>query len=58
MRVTNCIGAGTSGRLGVLDASECLPTYNSEQVRDKKSCSNHAFTAPVLSVRGPHGRRG
>lgn len=22
------IGAGTSGRLGVLDASECLPTYN------------------------------
>ena len=26
------VGAGTSGRLGVLDASECLPTYNSEQV--------------------------
>ena len=22
------IGAGTSGRLGVLDASECAPTYN------------------------------
>lgn len=22
------IGAGTSGRLGVLDASECPPTYN------------------------------
>lgn len=22
------IGAGTSGRLGVLDASECLPTFN------------------------------
>ncbi len=23
------VGAGTSGRLGVLDASECLPTFNS-----------------------------
>jgi anhydro-N-acetylmuramic acid kinase len=22
------VGAGTSGRLGILDASECLPTYN------------------------------
>ncbi|KIM82166.1 hypothetical protein PILCRDRAFT_71152, partial [Piloderma croceum F 1598] len=31
MWVTNCIGAGTSSRLGVLDASKCLPTYNSEQ---------------------------
>lgn len=32
MRVLCCmqvyIGAGTSGRLGVLDASECPPTYN------------------------------
>lgn len=26
------VGAGTSGRLGVLDASECLPTYNSESI--------------------------
>lgn len=26
------VGAGTSGRLGVLDASECKPTYNSDQV--------------------------
>jgi N-acetylmuramic acid 6-phosphate etherase len=24
------IGAGTSGRLGVLDAAECVPTFNSE----------------------------
>ena len=22
------IGAGTSGRLGVLDAAECVPTFN------------------------------
>lgn len=26
------IGAGTSGRLGILDASECVPTFSSEQV--------------------------
>src|SRR5580700_2651355 len=25
------LGAGTSGRLGVLDASECPPTYNTPQ---------------------------
>ncbi len=25
------IGAGTSGRLGILDASECPPTYGVEQ---------------------------
>ncbi len=26
------LGAGTSGRLGVLDAAECLPTFGTEQV--------------------------
>lgn len=26
------VGAGTSGRLGVLDAAECIPTYGSHQV--------------------------
>ena len=26
------VGAGTAGRLGVLDASECGPTFNSDQV--------------------------
>lgn len=26
------VGAGTSGRLGVLDASECLPTYSFDRV--------------------------
>jgi len=26
------LGAGTSGRLGVLDAAECLPTYGSDRV--------------------------
>ena len=24
------IGAGTSGRLGVLDAAECVPTFNTD----------------------------
>lgn len=24
-------GAGTSGRLGILDASECMPTFNCDQ---------------------------
>src|SRR5208282_1025776 len=26
------LGAGTSGRLGVLDASECVPTYGTDRV--------------------------
>ena len=26
------VGAGTAGRLGVLDASECGPTFNTDQV--------------------------
>ena len=34
------IGAGTSGRLGVLDASECPPTYGTspDQVVTTSSC--------------------
>ena len=27
------IGAGTSGRIGVMDAVECVPTFSSEQVQ-------------------------
>jgi len=27
------LGAGTSGRLGVLDAAECMPTFGSDRVR-------------------------
>ena len=27
------VGAGTSGRLGVLDAAECPPTFNAAPVR-------------------------
>lgn len=39
------VGAGTSGRLGVLDASECPPTYNTrpEQVVGLISDGDHAL---------------
>ena len=33
------IGAGTSGRLGVLDASECVPTSPSPGDRSQESCA-------------------
>ena len=40
-----CFGAGTSGRLGVLDASECPPTFNTEpgRVVGVIAGGNHAF---------------
>ena len=30
------VGAGTSGRLGVLDASECPPTFGSDPERSRE----------------------
>jgi N-acetylmuramic acid 6-phosphate etherase len=46
------IGAGTSGRLGVLDASECPPTYgvDSGMVRGLIAGGNAALTNSVESV--------
>jgi N-acetylmuramic acid 6-phosphate etherase len=43
------IGAGTSGRLGVLDASECPPTYNTQpgQVVGLIAGGNRALTHAV-----------
>ena len=43
------IGAGTSGRLGVLDASECPPTFgvNSEMVQGIIAGGNYALTNAV-----------
>ncbi|GHO86159.1 N-acetylmuramic acid 6-phosphate etherase [Dictyobacter formicarum] len=43
------IGAGTSGRLGVLDASECPPTFNSspEQVVGVIAGGEHALTNAI-----------
>jgi len=42
-------GAGTSGRLGVLDASECPPTYNTppEMVQGLIAGGDHALSHPV-----------
>lgn len=43
------VGAGTSGRLGVLDASECPPTFSSppEQVQGLIAGGDHALRHPV-----------
>lgn len=43
------VGAGTSGRLGVLDASECPPTFSSppEQVVGLIAGGDHALRHPV-----------
>ena len=39
------VGAGTSGRLGILDASECPPTYGSNP-----DCSGQVKLATVLGI--------
>lgn len=46
------IGAGTSGRLGVLDASECPPTFNTppELVVGLIAGGDHALRHPIESV--------
>jgi N-acetylmuramic acid 6-phosphate etherase len=46
------IGAGTSGRLGVLDASECPPTFNTdpELVVGLIAGGDHALRHPVEQV--------
>jgi N-acetylmuramic acid 6-phosphate etherase len=43
------VGAGTSGRLGVLDASECPPTFSSppDQVQGLIAGGDHALRHPV-----------
>lgn len=46
------IGAGTSGRLGVLDASECPPTFNTppELVIGLIAGGDHALRHPVENI--------
>ena len=46
------IGAGTSGRLGVLDASECPPTFNVSEdlVRGLMAGGERALVRPVEAV--------
>lgn len=41
------VGAGTSGRLGVLDAAECLPTFGTTQVVGLIAGGEAALRAPV-----------
>lgn len=44
------VGAGTAGRLGVLDASECPPTFNTETVLGVLAGGMAAFIAPQESI--------
>jgi N-acetylmuramic acid 6-phosphate etherase len=44
------VGAGTAGRLGVLDASECPPTFNTEAVVGVLAGGMEAFLAPQESI--------
>lgn len=44
------LGAGTSGRLGVLDASECVPTFGTDQVVGVLAGTPAALTTSVEGV--------
>ncbi len=50
------VGAGTSGRLGVLDASECPPTFGSEPEQVVGVIAG-GYTAVVRAVEGAEDRR-
>jgi N-acetylmuramic acid 6-phosphate etherase len=41
------LGAGTSGRLGVLDAAECIPTFGTDQVMAVLAGAPQAMFKPV-----------
>ena len=51
------IGAGTSGRLGVLDASECPPTFNTDPglVVGLIAGGDHALRHPIEQVEDQRG---
>ena len=44
------IGAGTSGRIGVMDAVECIPTFSSEQVLACMAGGSAAFVKAKENV--------
>jgi N-acetylmuramic acid 6-phosphate etherase len=44
------LGAGTSGRLGVLDAAECLPTFGTDRIVALMAGAVTAFTQPKEGV--------
>jgi N-acetylmuramic acid 6-phosphate etherase len=44
------VGAGTAGRLGLLDAAECLPTFNTDRVIGLLAGGFDAFLSPREAV--------
>ena len=44
------IGAGTSGRLGVLDAAECIPTFGSDRVVGVMAGAPESLYKPIEGV--------
>src|SRR5271157_6073854 len=44
------LGAGTSGRLGVLDAAECVPTFGSDRVVGILAGAPKALTSSLEGV--------
>ncbi len=44
------LGAGTSGRLGVLDAAECIPTFGTNRVVGVLAGGRRAMARPVEAV--------
>ena len=44
------LGSGTSGRLGVLDAAECLPTFGTDRVLAVLAGAPTSLSAPVEKV--------
>ncbi len=44
------LGSGTSGRLGVLDAAECLPTFGSDRIVAVMAGAPASFSAPVEKI--------
>jgi len=50
------IGAGTSGRLGVLDAAECIPTFGTESVVAVMAGAPRAMFKPVEGIEDDTGQ--
>ena len=44
------LGSGTSGRLGVLDAAECLPTFGSDRIVAVMAGAPASLSAPVEKI--------
>src|SRR5688572_6220687 len=49
------VGAGTAGRLGLLDAAECPPTFNTDRVIGVMAGGAAAFNVPREAVEDDDG---